>query len=89
MDKQFDELSKSLAEGVSRREGLRNYAMGLAGVLLAVLGLGGSVGAGAQGSTQCGTWHCSHGPQAGQPGHKFTIKTCDSPRPNPSGGTSW
>ena len=37
MDKQFDELSKSLAEGVSRRDALRKFAIGLAGVLLAVL----------------------------------------------------
>src|SRR5258706_2737160 len=31
MDKQFDELSKSLAEGVSRREALRKFGVGLAG----------------------------------------------------------
>ncbi len=35
MDKQFDELSKSLAGGVSRREALRKFAAGLAGVVLA------------------------------------------------------
>jgi hypothetical protein len=41
MDKQFDELSKSLAEdGVSRREALRKIGFSLAGVLLASLGLG-------------------------------------------------
>ena len=28
MDKQFDELSKSLAEGVSRREALRKFGIG-------------------------------------------------------------
>src|SRR5689334_17358233 len=39
MDKQFDELSKSLAEGVSRREALRKFGIGLAGVLLAAVGL--------------------------------------------------
>src|SRR5262245_11625332 len=35
MDKQFDELSKSLAEGVSRREAIRKFGIGLATVLLA------------------------------------------------------
>jgi hypothetical protein len=40
MDKQFDELSKSLAEeGVSRRELLGRIVTGIAGVLLAVVGL--------------------------------------------------
>ena len=39
MDKQFDELSKSLAEGVSRREAVRKFGVGLAGVALAALGL--------------------------------------------------
>ena len=39
MDMQFDELSKSLAEGVSRREALRKFGVGLAGVLFAGLGL--------------------------------------------------
>src|SRR5437016_4040836 len=45
MDKQFDELSKSLAEGVSRREALRKFGIGLAGVLLACLGIGGGASA--------------------------------------------
>src|SRR5438876_1187386 len=39
MDKQFDELSKSLAEGVSRREALKKFGIGLAGVVLAAMGL--------------------------------------------------
>jgi len=39
MDMQFDELSKSLAEGVSRREALRKFGMGLTAVLLAAVGL--------------------------------------------------
>ena len=45
MDKQFDELSKSLAEGVSRREALRKFGFGLAGVLLAAVGLRSKAGA--------------------------------------------
>ena len=41
MDKQFDELSKSLAESVSRREALQKFGIGLAGALLGVVGLAG------------------------------------------------
>jgi hypothetical protein len=40
MQQQFDELAKSLAEAVSRREALRRLGGGLAGVLLGSLGLG-------------------------------------------------
>src|SRR5690242_12439378 len=36
---QFDELAKELAQGVSRREALRRVGGGLAGVVLASLGL--------------------------------------------------
>ena len=38
MDKQFDELSKSLAQGVTRKEALRKFAFGVVGVVIAVLG---------------------------------------------------
>lgn len=37
MDKQFDELSKSLAEGVSRREALRRFGFALAGLAILCL----------------------------------------------------
>ena len=42
MDKQFDELSKSLAEGVTRKEALKKFSIGLAGILLAAVGLSGA-----------------------------------------------
>src|ERR1051326_8738409 len=45
MDKQFDELSKSLAEGVSRRGGLKKFGFGLAVVLLAAVGIQGAASA--------------------------------------------
>lgn len=58
MDKQFDELSKSLAEGVSRREALRKFAVGLAGVVIACLGIGGGRSASAQGNFTCCQYTC-------------------------------
>lgn len=54
MDKQFDQLSKSLAEGVSRREALRKFGIGLAGALLAAVGL--SSKAAADPNNKC--WFC-------------------------------
>jgi len=54
MDKQFDELSKSLAQdGVSRRDLLARIGGGLAGLLLALLGTSG--GAAAQKPPRCQT----------------------------------
>ena|ERR1044071_6371790 len=39
MDKQFDELSKSLAKELSRRDALKKFGFGLAAGLIASLGL--------------------------------------------------
>jgi hypothetical protein len=40
MANHFDELAKSLAGGMSRREALRRFGLGLGGALLATFGLG-------------------------------------------------
>jgi len=53
MDKQFDELSKSLADGVSRREALRKFGAGLAGLLFVAIGLGSAGRAYAAAGTCC------------------------------------
>jgi len=45
MENRFDALAKSLADSVSRREALRRLGGGLAGMLLASLGLGKAEGA--------------------------------------------
>ncbi len=39
MNNKFDELSKGLAQSVTRRQALRRFGVGLAGVALAILGL--------------------------------------------------
>ena len=81
MDKQLDELSKSLAEGVSRRQALREFGIGLAGVLLAAVGIGSSRTACAQGTVQCCTWTCD---APISPKHnRVKVKSCGSPCPNP------
>src|SRR5215467_12431011 len=80
MDKQFDELSKSLAEeGVSRREALKKFGFGLAGVLLAAVGLGGSRSAGAQGAVLCCQYSCKDTSGEGQgKDPQFRVTTCGS-----------
>ena len=39
MNDKFDELAKGLAQSVTRRAALKKFGVGLAGVVLAVLGL--------------------------------------------------
>src|SRR5437899_132296 len=78
MDKQFDELSKSLAEGISRREALRKFGIGLAGVVLAAVGL-------ATRAEACSTTSCGHGAQDPHccPGfkcHTFLADPLNGPR---------
>ena len=46
MQNQFDELAKNLAQSVTRREALKKFGVGLAGITLAALGLAGNAYAG-------------------------------------------
>ena len=39
MNNKFDELTKGLAQSVTRRQALRRFGVGLAGIALAALGL--------------------------------------------------
>ena len=39
MNDKFDELAKNLAQSVTRRQALRRFGAGLAGVVLAIVGL--------------------------------------------------
>lgn len=39
MNNQFDELTKSLAQSVTRRAALKKFSLGLAGIALAAFGL--------------------------------------------------
>ena len=39
MNDKFDELAKGLAQSVTRRQALRRFGVGLAGIAMAMLGL--------------------------------------------------
>jgi hypothetical protein len=56
MSERFDELSRAVAESVSRREALRKLGTGLVSILLAALGLHGRAHAGGRCTTDadCG-----------------------------------
>ena len=77
MDRQFDELSKSLAEGVSRREALRKFGTGLAGVLLAAVGLVGK--AHGDPSPAPGGCVCKRADCGCPAGDTFCLNTCRWP----------
>jgi len=57
MNNKFDELTKSLAQSVTRRAALKKFGVGLAGMALACLGLANSASAGKACSTDadCGS----------------------------------
>ena len=42
MKKPFDELARNMAQSVTRRGGLKKFGLGLAGIVLAALGLANS-----------------------------------------------
>jgi len=54
MNHQFDELTKNLAQSVTRRGALKKFGVGLAGVALAALGVVNKAAAGPQSVGQRG-----------------------------------
>ena len=58
MNHKFDELTKSLAQSVTRRAALKEFGVGLAGVVLATLGLA-NTALGAQRRDARGCDHCN------------------------------
>ena len=53
MNDQFDEMTKGLAQSVTRRAALKKFGVGLAGVVLAALGLANQARAGGSVSLVC------------------------------------
>ena len=53
MSNQFDELTKSMAQSVTRRAALKKFGVGLAGMALACFGLAGKAGAARRGQAYC------------------------------------
>jgi hypothetical protein len=66
MNNQFDELTKGLAQSVTRRAALKKFGVGLAGMALACFGLvnnaqagrGGRYGAPCQTGADCASGYC-------------------------------
>ena len=71
MNNQFDELTKSLAQSVTRRAALKKFGVGLAGMALACLGLAQKteaaqvqgclpLGSKCGNDKECCSGHCAH-----------------------------
>ena len=58
MNNKFDELTKGLAQSVTRRAALKKFGLGLAGVVLAMLGLANSGTAQKNGNERGGAGNC-------------------------------
>src|SRR5215831_10383099 len=62
MNNQFDELTKSMAQSVTRRAALKKFGVGVAGMVLAYFGLASKVGAATyQGYCRVGYFCCPPG----------------------------
>jgi len=57
MNDKFDELAKGLAQSVTRRQALRRFGVGIAGVALAMLGLTDNAKADPRKGKRCGGPH--------------------------------
>jgi hypothetical protein len=62
MSNKFDELTKSMAQSVTRRAALRKFGIGMAGMALACFGLANKAGAGSTNCFSPGS-HCQHDSQ--------------------------
>ena|SRR5438552_3020608 len=60
MNHQFDELTKGLAQSVTRRAALKKFGVGLAGMALACLGLTNKAEANWKTCLPSGTYGCRH-----------------------------
>jgi hypothetical protein len=60
MNNKFDELAKSMAQSVSRRQALKKFGVGLAGLALACFGLTNRAEAGKPPCLPSGTLFCNH-----------------------------
>ena len=60
MNNKFDELAKSMAQSVSRRQALKKFGVGLAGLALACFGLTNRAEAGKPPCLPSGTYFCRH-----------------------------
>ena len=85
MNNKFDELTKSMAQSVTRRAALKKFGLGLAGMALACFGLANKAGAQigcvdygypCQRNKDCCSGNCvpAHGP--GPFGQIFKVKPC-------------
>ncbi len=74
MNDKFDELTKGMAQSVTRRGALKNFGVGFAGIVLASLGLARK--AEAQNYGKCVKWYCTEGLASPQ-----TYYVCGGGRP--------
>ena len=89
MNNQFDELTKCMAQSVTRRAAIKKFGMGLAGMALACIGLASK----AQGQT---THNCQSNKDCAQYGDSYVccqsvygVKGCTPKTSCPKGKIRW
>ena len=76
MKNKFDELTKGLAQSVTRRQALRRFGVGIAGVALAMLGLPDKAQANYPGCMKWCTTECKSIGLTGKACHAFCHSAC-------------
>ena len=76
MNDKFDELTKSMAQSVTRRGALKKFGVGLAGIALATLGLANNAEAGHNGCVGRCKRDCAKDYERGTQGWQFCWTSC-------------
>ncbi len=79
MKNQFDELTKGLAQSVTRRAALKKFSVGLAGMALACFGLANKSAAAQQQTNICGCKNCKTTLPTNHPAYVFCRNICGFP----------
>ena len=76
MNNKFDELTKAMAQSVTRRAALKKFGLGLAGMALACFGLANKAEAGPNGSCNTCLKVCKAGGGSAQYCHNWCYSLC-------------
>jgi hypothetical protein len=85
MNTKFDELTRNMAQSVTRRGALKKFGVGLAGIALALLGLASRADAGTPCENKCAR-DCAKRSHKGSPGWQYCYFLCTLDCPTRGGG---
>jgi len=82
MNNKFDELAKGLAQSTTRRQALKKFGVGLAGIVLACFGLANRAQAGSPDCLECMHACRKLGYPTSYCGGVYCVPVCGNPNPH-------